>query len=56
MFKKFKLAGNTSGAIRSDAEMEKINKEEADKAFKVQKELLDHYLSEKGFFKYNLNP
>lgn len=55
MFKKFKLAGNTSGAIRSDAEMEKINKEEADKAFKVQKELLDYYLSEKGFFKYKTN-
>lgn len=48
----FELQGNVSGAIRSDTEMEKINKEEAEEAFKEQKKKLDKYMAEKGFLKY----
>lgn len=48
----FELQGNVSGAIRSDIEMEKINKEEAEEAFKEQKKKLDKYMTEKGFLKY----
>ena len=55
MLKKFKLRGNMSGAIRSDEEMKAVNKVEADNAFKTQKKKLDHYLLEKGFFKYKTN-
>ena len=47
MLEDFILMGNLPVAIRSDEEMTKINKEEADKAFKFHKKILDEYLKKK---------
>jgi len=41
----FTLMGILPGAIRSYEEMAKINKEEADKAFKFHKKILGEYLT-----------
>ena len=48
----FRLQGNVSGAIRSDAGMSLIDKDRADKAFKAGKKELDSFLRNKGFLKY----
>ena len=55
MLEDFIIMGNLPVAIRSDEEMTKINKEEADNAFKFHKKILDEYLKKKGFFKYKTN-
>jgi len=55
MFNKFKLRGNVSGAIRSDEEMQSIDKEVADNLFKNQKKKLDIFLQQNGFLKYKTN-
>ena len=52
MFGRFQLAGNKPGAVRSDAEMCALNKSAADLAFKTQKKILDRYLAERNFLKY----
>ena len=52
MFGRFQLAGNRPGAVRSDAEMCALNKSAADLAFKTQKKILDRYLAERNFLKY----
>lgn len=55
MFGKFKLQGNVSGAIRSDEDMKKIDKNLADSAYKQQKKKLDIFMKERGFVKYKTN-
>ena len=55
MFRKFKLQGNVPGAIRSDEDMKKIDKNLADSAFKQQKKKLDIFMKERGFVKYKTN-
>ena len=44
MIAKFKLQGIHSGAIRSDKEMELIDSNIANQAFKQQKKILDVFL------------
>lgn len=55
MFGKFKLQGNVSGAIRSDEDMENVNKDIADSSYKQQKKKLDIFMKERGFVKYKTN-
>ena len=53
--RKFELKGNRS-FLRSDDEMQSIDKEEADNAFKLyKKQYLDTLLKSKGFLKYKTN-
>ncbi len=51
----FKLQGNVPVHIRSETEMESIDKEAADGYFKDQKKKLDLFLKQKGFEKYKTN-
>lgn len=55
MFKLFKLKGNVFFAVRSEKQMEKIDKKAADNAFKIQKKKFGAFLKEKGFFRYKTN-
>ncbi len=51
----FRLQGNVSVAVRSEAEMALIDKKSAEKAFKNQKKELDTFLKDKRFVKYQMN-
>ena len=51
----FTLMGILPGAIRSDEDMAKVNKEEADNAFKLHKKILGEYLKNIGFYNYKTN-
>lgn len=51
---KFKLKG-TRNAFRSDLEMQHLDREAADQAYKEKKKLLDDYMISKGFFKHKTN-
>ena len=51
----FILQGNMPGALRSDEEMEVVDKAVADAAFKIQKSKMDSFLQQKGFVKYKSN-
>ncbi len=55
VFRRFKLQGNVAGAIRSDDEMEVIDKKVADSYYKDQKRKMDVFLQQKGFVKYKTN-
>ncbi len=55
MFVKFKFKGNRAH-IRTEKELENVNKTEAEEAFKKYKQIiLDKYLISKGFIKYKTN-
>lgn len=55
LFDKFKLKGNRQH-LRTDMEMNSLDKKEADEAFKkYKKELIDPLLKEYGFLKYKTN-
>ena len=55
MIRNFELQGCVAGAIRSDDEMKLIDRDLAEKAFKIQKNELDIFFKEKGFLKYKSN-
>lgn len=48
----FELKGAWDGALRSEEELELIDKEKAEEAFKMQKRKLDDFLCKKDFAKY----
>lgn len=48
----FELKGTWDGALRSEEELELIDKEKAEEAFKMQKRKLDDFLCKKDFAKY----
>lgn len=55
MFGNFNLKGNRS-CLRTDDEINSINKEEADSSFEIyKKKYIDTLLMSKGFFKYKTN-
>ena len=47
----FELKGAWDGALRSEEELELIDKEKAEEAFKMQKRKLDDFLCKKDFAK-----
>ena len=51
---KFKLKG-TRKYFRSDLEMQRLDREAADEAYKEKKIILDDYMISKGFFKHKTN-
>ena len=51
---KFKLKG-TRKYFRSDLEMQHLDREAADEAYKEKKKILDDYMISKGFFKHKTN-
>ncbi|MBR4915325.1 MAG: DUF4304 domain-containing protein [Clostridiales bacterium] len=51
---KFKLKG-TRKYFRSDLEMQRLDREAADEAYKEKKKILDDYMISKGFFKHKTN-
>ena len=48
----FELKGIVSGTIRSDEELLRVNKDEADNAFKVQLKIFSQFMKDNGFLKY----
>ena len=48
----FELKGTRLGALRSEKELESVDRDKAEEAFKTQKKKMDDFLREKGFVKY----